>query len=85
MNLDHYKHSKKELIESVLKQNNPNVLQAISLVSVCTHVPVIAVLFFVGEELGWPEDILGNIKMIKKVYSYGEIEGIPENFPGERE
>ena len=85
MNLDHYKHSKKDLIELVLKQNNRNILQAISLVSVCTHVPVVVVLFFVGEELNWPEDILKNIELIKKFYSYKNIGGIPESFPGSKE
>ena len=84
MNIDHYVNSKKEILEMFFRQEGGNRLQTISLISVCNHIPIIACLFFVGEALNWPEDILDNIKMLYKVYSYRDIQGIPESFPGER-
>lgn len=85
MNINHYSATKDKIVDLVLKQKGTDILQSISFISVCTHVPVIAVLFFVGERLNWPEDILKTIEVIKKAYNYGEIEGIPPGFPGRKE
>ena len=84
MNINHYSGSKKEIVNLFFEQKGSNRLQNITLVAVSTHVPIIAVLFFVGEELGWPEDVLESIKMIAKVYNYKNIQGVPNGYPGEK-
>lgn len=84
MNINHYSGCKKEIQELFFQQKNSNRLQNISMISVCTHTPIIACLFFVGEALDWPQDILDNIKLIVKVYSYKDIQGVPESYPGEK-
>lgn len=68
----------------VLGQKGVTITQAISFISVCTHVPVIVVSFFVGEHLGWPVEILDNIKLLVKDYSYENLEGVPESYPGDK-
>lgn len=84
MNINHYILCKKEVIELFHKQTDPDILQSISLISVCLHVPCIAVSFFVGEALGWPEEIVDSIERLTKSYSYKNIEGIPEGYPGKK-
>ena len=84
MNINHYINAKKEIQKLFLKQKDKEILWSISMISVCTHVPVIACTFYIGELLGWPEEILDSIKRLTKNYSYRNIEGIPESYPKER-
>lgn len=84
MNVNNYINSKKNILDIFFAQKSENRLQAISLISVCNHIPIIVCLFFLGEALDWPEDVVDNIKMLVRVYNYRDIEGVPESYPGEK-
>lgn len=84
MNINHYLNTKKDVQNLFFLQRWGSNVEKISMISVCCHIPVIACLFFVGEALDWPEDILKNIDSIIKDYNYKNIEGIPDSYPGER-
>lgn len=84
MNINNYLGSKKDIQNIFFQQRGGTVIHNISMISVCYHVPVIACLFFVGEVLDWPQEVLDNIDFIIKDYDYKNIIGIPESYPGEK-
>lgn len=84
MNIDHYQSTKKEIQEWYLRQVGMEVVYCISLISASSHVPAIACAFFIGEVAGWPQEVLDNIETLIKCYSYTNIKGVPDSFPGRR-
>jgi hypothetical protein len=85
INLNNYALVKADLQRIVALQRDTSIERCITIVSVATHVPLIAVAFFVGEAMGWPQEILDMIERLTKEYGYDEVIGIPESFPKERE
>jgi hypothetical protein len=84
MNIDNYLNSKQDIVKIFFQQKGGTNSYKISMIAVCYHIPVIACLFWVGEALDWPEDILKSIDFIVKDYQYKNIIGIPSSYPGER-
>lgn len=84
MNLNDYLHLKKDIQKLFLVQNGKDVVRNYTMVSVCCHIPTIVCAFFVGEMLGWPLELLKNIEHLKSDYSYKEILGIPNSYPGDK-
>jgi hypothetical protein len=83
VNLDHFIMAKEGLQRTFVAQNDRDMERAISVVSASTHVPVIVVAFYVGEFLGWPQEVLEIIGRLKKSCRCTEVLGIPESFPKE--
>jgi len=84
MNIDHYKTAKAEIQSWYLRQDNKDPVWCVSLISASSHVPAIVCAFWIGEVSGWPESILKNIENLYLGYSYKNIEGIPDSYPGVR-
>ena len=55
--------------------------RAIGMLASMTHVPAIAVAYWVGEATGWPESVLKSITSITDFYGYTEIKNKPEGAP----
>ena len=85
MNLNTYSHSKKDIVEMYLRQKGGNIIENYTLIAIVIHVPVIVLAFWVGEHLGWPEEVVDNIEVLIKCYDYRNIVGIPESYPRRKE
>jgi hypothetical protein len=83
MNINDYTHLKKDIQDLCLKQNGVDIVYNYTIVSAAIHVPTIVCAFFVGEVLNWPKELVDNIAVLTKTYSYNLI-GVPEGFPGEK-
>lgn len=84
MNLNDYIHLKKDVQRLFLIQNGTDIVRKYTMVGVCCEIPAIVCAFFVGEMLGWPPELLKNIEHLKSDYSYKNIVGIPEGYPGDK-
>jgi hypothetical protein len=82
VDLEHFQLVKVGLQRTFVAQNDRDVERAISVVSASTHVPVIVVAFFVGELLGWSDEVVEIIGRLKKSCNCTEVLGIPTDFPG---
>lgn len=84
MNLNHYANARRETQEWFLRQDGRNVVECVSMIACSTHIPAIVCAFWIGEVSGWPQQILDNIETLYETYSYVEILGIPESYPGRK-
>lgn len=82
VNLNDYIHLKKDIQKMFLVQGGTDIVRNYTMVGVCCHVPVIVCAFFVGEMLNWPPQLLINIDQLINDYSYKDIVGIPDSYPG---
>lgn len=71
----------KKFIQNYYRHHGGDPLRIIGILSAVTFCPVLATTFFMGEEIGWSEEIIHNIKSIIKFYKYDVILNIPESFP----
>jgi hypothetical protein len=84
VDISNYDSTKKEIQAWFLRQESRGVVECISLIAVSTHVPAIACAFYIGEVAGWPPEVMSNIQTLIKTYSYKNLKGVPESYPGEK-
>lgn len=51
-------------------------MESVSLIAAVSGVPVLAVLIFIGDELGYTDEVTGYIESIKLFYKYTNIKGV---------
>lgn len=55
--------------------------KSISIQAQSTSCPCIIVAMWLGEEFGWPDELLHSIKVLTKFYGYSEIRNKPASCP----
>jgi len=75
--------SSKQFIKNLYDRNKDreDIKTMISLYACASHVPCIAVAYWIGEFSNWHPDVISNIKTLIESYGYEEILNKPKGSP----
>ena len=82
IDLNNYKVTKQYILSWFrANRDKTSLIDTISMMAIATHCPCIAVEFFLAEEIGFTEELVGYIKNNMKHYCYPKVLNQPSNSP----
>ena len=78
INIDKYRANIPWIIKIFEKEKNKNTFDRAKIctdISVSSHIPLIAILYFYGEMYGFDQNLTDQINLIEKFYGYTQIDG----------
>ena len=81
INLSLYKSSRPVVDKWCARRKNENLVNGVSQLASVTFCPAIVVAYWIGDNLGWPPEVVECINRLTEFYDYDAIEGKPEGAP----
>lgn len=76
-----YERSKSFVLDFYYGKGRKEVNYTVSMGAIIYMVPCIVIAYWLGEELGWPPEVVGKIDRLIKFYDYKEILNKPPGAP----
>lgn len=81
IDLDTYSVNKKFCIDWFNSKGGKDIKRSVGMLASMTHVPCIAIAYWLGEETNWHPDAISSIKSLVDFYGYTTIENKPQGAP----
>ncbi len=73
--------NKKNVISYFNSRGGKNISRSIGMMASATSCPAIVIAYWIGEETGWPKEVIEHIKSLIDFYGYTRILNKPDGAP----